>query len=184
MKIELSPSCQESTMSHAAATAASGRGAAACRDFIDSPGLPFAEHLPEEQVAQALTDEGGRFRRRLFPPAVTLWTWLSQTLDPDGSCRAAVARFLAWRVSRRLPACSADTGGYCRARDRLPEPVLRLLTRDTGRNLQAKAQQPWLWKGRAVKIPDGTFLSMPDTPANQQAYPQSVRANDGRGVPR
>jgi hypothetical protein len=170
-------------MSVAATTAGGSRVAAACQDFIDSPGLPFAEHLPAKQVEQAFNDEGVPFRRRLFAPAVTLWTWLSQSLDSDGSCRAAVARFLAWRVSRRLPACSADTGGYCRARDRLPESVLRRLTRETGRNVQAKAQQPWLWKGRAVKIPDGTFLSMPDTPANQKEYPQSGRAKAGCGFP-
>jgi len=170
-------------MSYAASTTAGGRVAAACHDFIDSPGLPFAEHLPQEQVEQAFKDEGVSFRRRLFSPAVTLWTFLSQTLDPDSSCRAAVARFLAWRVSRRLPACSADTGGYSRARDRLPEAVLRRLTRDTGRNLLQKAAAPWLWKGRAVKIPDGTCLSMPDTVENQQAYPQSRRAKPGCGFP-
>jgi Transposase DDE domain len=170
-------------MSHAAALAASGRVAAACQDFIDSPGLPFAEHLPEKQVEEAFKAEGVPFRRRLFSPFVTLWAWLSQSLDPDPSCRSALARFLAWRVSRRLPACSADTGSYCRARARLPEAVLRRLTRETGRNLQSKAAVPWLWKGRAVKVADGTFLSMPDTEKNQQAYPQSRRAKPGCGFP-
>ena len=170
-------------MSRAASTAAGGRVAAACRPFIDSPGLPFAEHLPEEQVDRAFQEEGVPFRHRLFTPAVTLWTWMSQGLDPDPSCRSARARFLAWRVWRHLPACSADTGGYCRARDRLPESVLRRLTRETGRDLQAKAAQPWLWQGRAVKIADGTFLSMPDTPANQKEYPQSGRAKAGCGFP-
>jgi hypothetical protein len=51
-------------MSHAAALAASGRVAAACQDFIDSPGLPFAEHLPEKQVEEAFKAEGVPFRRR------------------------------------------------------------------------------------------------------------------------
>jgi hypothetical protein len=169
-------------MSHPTSLPGLGQVAASCRDFIDAPALPFADHLPQEQVDQALKDCGVKFRHRLFSPAVTLWTFLSQTIDPDGSCRAAVARFLAWRVFNGLAPCSADTGGYCKARDRLPEAALGHLTRDTGRDLLSKAAAPWLWKGRAVKIADGTFLSMPDTPENQQEYPQSRRAKPGCGL--
>ena len=157
--------------------------AAACQDFLAAPGLPFADHLPQQQIDQALADCGIKFRHRLFTPAITLWTFLSQVLDPDGSCRAAVARFLAWRVSNGLAACSADTGGYCKARDRLPEAALARLTRDSGRDLLAHAAPAWLFKGRPVKIVDGTFLSMPDTPENQQEYPQSESAKPGCGFP-
>jgi len=31
-----------------------------------------------------------------------------------------------------------------------------------------------LWQGHRVKVIDGTGLSMPDTSANQKAYPQPV----------
>jgi Transposase DDE domain len=170
-------------MTYATAPRALGQVAAACQDIIDSPGLPFADHLPEEQVDQALADCKVAFRHRLFSPAVTLWTFLSQTLDPDQSCRQAVARFLAWRVAGGLAPCSADTGGYCKARDRLPTAALSRLSRDTGRDLLAEAAAPWLWKGRAVKVADGTFLSMPDTPENQKEYPQSRRCQPGCGFP-
>src|SRR5947209_7587161 len=89
-----------------------------------APGLPFADALPADLVARALADEQVAFRHRLFAPLVTLWVFLSQVLDPDHSCRAAVARFLAWRSARGLAPGSADTGAYCRARARLPEGVL------------------------------------------------------------
>src|SRR5436189_17557 len=79
--------------------------AALRRQFSQAPGLPFADLLPAEQVEQALHDEPGSFRDRLFSPLVTLWVFLSQCLDPDHSCRAAVARFLAWR------ACSTCSAG-------------------------------------------------------------------------
>src|SRR4051794_39111576 len=95
-----------------------------------APGLPFADLLPAERVEQALRDEKVSFRDRLFSPLVTLWVFLSQALDPDHSCRAAVSRFLAWRAAGGLAACSADTGGYCKARSRLPEAVLACLARD------------------------------------------------------
>lgn len=150
-------------MAHATPAPAPGQVAGACRDFTDSPGLPFADHLPEAQVERALADCGVAFRHRLFSPAVTLWAFLSQALAPGPSCRAAVARSLAWRAARGLAPCSADTGAYCKARDRLPEAALSRLARECGRAPLGRAPAPWLWKGRAVKVADGTFLSMPDT---------------------
>jgi hypothetical protein len=82
------------------------------------------------------------FRDRLFSPLVTLWVFLSQVLDPDPSCRAAVARFLAWRSSQGLAPCSANPGAFCKARGRLPEEVLARLTRSTGRQVHDEAPAP------------------------------------------
>ena len=42
---------------------------------------------------------------------------------------------------------------------------------------------PWLWRGRAVKLVDGTTVSMPDTEANQRAFPQSRDQKPGLGFP-
>jgi hypothetical protein len=39
----------------------------------------------------------------------------------------------------------------------------------------------WLWRGRAVKLVDGTGISMPDTPENQAVYPQSSTQGPGLG---
>jgi hypothetical protein len=151
--------------------------------FANAPRLPFADLLDAQQVEQALVAEQVSFRDRLFAPLVTLWTFLSQVFDPDHSCRAAVARFLAWRTAQQLPACSADTSAYCKARQRLPEGVLSRLTRSSGAQVQQQAPHAWRWKGRPVKIVDGTTVSMPDTPANQQEYPQSRSQKPGLGFP-
>jgi hypothetical protein len=153
------------------------------QQFADAPGLPFADLLSAEQVEQALHQEGYSFRDRLFGPLVTLWVFLSQALDPDHSCRAAVARFLAWRVARGKAACSADAGAYCKARGRLPEGVLARLTRSTGRRIQDQDPADWRWQGRQVKLVDGTTFSMPDTPANQRAFPQPRTQRPGTGFP-
>jgi hypothetical protein len=114
---------------------------------------------------------------------VTLWTFLTQVLDPDHSCRQAVARLNAHRVRGGLRPCAPDTGGYCKARGRLPEHLLVDLTRSTGRQLQDQAPATWLWKGRPVKVVDGSGLSMPDTKANQKAYPKSTKLPPGVGFP-
>ena len=40
-----------------------------------------------------------------------------------------------------------------------------------------------LWYGRTVKVVDGTSVSMPDTPANQELYPQPKGQKKGCGFP-
>jgi Transposase DDE domain len=147
------------------------------------PGLPFADYLPATLIRQTALGVGCCFRERIFTPAVTLWTFLSQVLDANHSCRQAVARLLAYRTARGLRPCSPDTGAYCKARGRLPEELLRQLTRSTGYQLLEKAPSAWLWKGRVVKVVDGSGLSMPDTDKNQKAYPKSKKLAPGVGFP-
>lgn len=170
-------------MSHATVSSPRRQVAHACQQLHQNPGLPFADHLPAARIEQTLRALGHTFRHRLFCPALTLWTFLSQVLDADHSCRAAVARVLAWRVRRGLPPCAADTGAYCKARKRLPQEVLAQLTRDTGQEGLGQAAPAWRWLGRTVKVVDGTGLSMPDTPANHKHYPPSVQARPGCGFP-
>src|ERR1700694_4142973 len=93
--------------------------------FGQHPDLPFGDVLTAEQVEQTLRDEQGAWRDRLFNPVLTLWAFLSQALSPDGSCRAAVARVVAWRTRQGRAPCAAGTGAYCKARQRLPEACLR-----------------------------------------------------------
>ena len=61
--------------------------------------------------------------------------------------------------------------------------MVSALARHTGRLLSQKAHTRWLWRGRAVKLVDGTGLSMPDTPENQAVYPQPSSQATGVGFP-
>jgi hypothetical protein len=170
-------------MSHATPTRCS-RQVAQCRQRLQQAReLPFARLLDRAVVEQALRDEHVTFRDRLFSPLVTLWVFLSQVLDPDHSCRQAVARFYAWRAAQQLPPCSADPSAYCKARQRLPEGVLARLTRVTGRQAHDQAPPAWRWNGHALKVVDGTTVSMSDTPANQGEFPQPRSQKPGLGFP-
>jgi hypothetical protein len=40
--------------------------------------------------------------------------------------------------------------------------------------MEANVPSASLWRGHAVKVVDGTGLSMPDTASNQAAYPQPL----------
>jgi hypothetical protein len=114
---------------------------------------------------------------------VTLRVFLGQVLDPDHSCRAAVARLNAHRMAAGRRPCSPRTGAYCRARQRLPEAFFAAAACAVGRRLDGKADRGWLWKGWRVYLFDGTTVGMPDTPANQAAYPQVYNQEPGQGFP-
>ena len=79
--------------------------------------------------------------------------------------------------------CSKRGSSYIDARNRLPEEFYSKMARDLGQELTAKAPSAWLWKGRHVKIVDGTTVTMPDTKANQEAYPQHSNQKRGLGFP-
>src|SRR5919202_1118580 len=152
------------------------------RQFLQDGDLPFTNVLTEEVVAQALAAVTG-WLDRVFSPLVTLWVFLGQVLSADHSCRAAVARLLAHRLARGQRPCSAETGAYCQARQRLPETFFADVACSVGRGLDARAEQRWLWKGRRVYLFDGTTVTMPDTPENQAAYPQVYNQKPGLGFP-
>ena len=120
---------------------------------------------------------------RIYSPLVTLWVFLGQVLSADHSCRAAVARLLAHRISRGQSPCSPETGAYCQARKRIPEKFFSEVARQTGRTLETDGDPQWLWKGRRVHVFDGSTVSMPDTAENQQAYPQPPQQKPGIGFP-
>jgi hypothetical protein len=128
------------------------------------------EHLPEH-------------RERLYPPTVTLSMFMKQSLALDRSCQRAVDAWAGQRAAEGLSVQSIRTGGYCRARARLPLEMIVALTRETGRLLSAQAPRGWRWRGRCVKLADGTGISMPDTAENQARYPQPRSQAPGVGFP-
>ena len=151
--------------------------------FAQRDGLPFADVLPESSIERAIQEHGGGWRDEVFTPVVTLWAFLTQVICPVGCCRLTVARVMAWLVARGQRPCGPGTGGYCKARVRLPEGALSQLAREAGRALDAQSPELWLWKGRRVQIADGTTVSMPDTPANQKEYPHPGSQAQGIGFP-
>ena len=151
--------------------------------FANDNGLPFGRLLSREYVLGILESECHDFRSRIFCPLVTLWGWLSQCLSQDKSLNETVSRIVAHRVSTGLPACSASSAGYSKARERFPLEVMQRMARDIGRTVHNAAPEPWNWNGREVILADGTCFTMPDTPENQLAYPQAKSQEKGIGFP-
>lgn len=54
---------------------------------------------------------------------------------------------------------------------------------EIGAEVEQQAMPSWLWKGRPAKLLDRFTFTMPDTPANQAAYPQPNTQKPGVGFP-
>jgi len=107
------------------------------------------QHRVQTCIAQPATDaffdlltgprllEGGdapapQSRNRLFPQRKVLSMFCTQVLSADRSCQRAVDGEAVRRLALDLPPCSSNTGGYCKARQRLPTDIPMTLARETG----------------------------------------------------
>jgi hypothetical protein len=139
--------------------------------------------LDAATVESSLEREGVHWKEILYTPLLTFWAFFWQVLAPDKSCRAALKRIVAWKAGHGVTIDDEDSGPYCKARARLPESLLRRLVRRSGGAVHAEAPEDWRWCGRRVKLVDGSTVSMPDTSANQEAYPQIPGQKRGVGFP-
>lgn len=141
------------------------------------------ELLPANVLKAVVEEETGAYRERVYPPMTTLGLFIGQALSADGACQDAVARHLSERTARGEGAVSLSTGPYCKARQRLGLGLITRLGEAMGERLERAAPRAWMWRGRSVKLLDGTTVSMPDTAANQAVYPQSGVQKPGLGFP-
>lgn len=124
-----------------------------------------------------------RGRACCWTPAIVMVTFLRQMLQTGCSCRGAVAHTRAAQMAAcRNVSRSADPSAYSQARGRLPLALFTGLQRRIAQRVQQVAGE-LLWCGRRVFIVDGTGLSLPDTPALQQRFPQPAKQNPGCGFP-
>ncbi len=140
--------------------------------------LLFGLWLPPGLLAQA--DEGTNSRDRIYNVRRTFFGFLYQVLNPDCPCREIVRQIQALFTLQGGQAVSEGTGGWCGARKRLPWDILPRLRCAAAAHAQKAAR---LWHGLCVKVVDGTTTSLPDTPKNQRAYPQSGAQKPGCGFP-
>ena len=127
-------------------------------------------HLPEH-------------RQSKYPPTLALSMFLGQVMSADSSCQKAVNEANINRLFSELAPASSSTGAYCIARQRLPLAMVQGLAQQTGALLSQHTPSGWLWRGRHVKLVDGTTTVMPDTEDNQLHYPQHGNQAVGVGFP-
>jgi hypothetical protein len=140
------------------------------RAFPDSRVLrkrALDELLSSDVVCAIVDEEVGAYRERVYPPLTTLGLFIGQALCADGACQDAVARHLSECTALGAARCSLSSGPYCKARQRLALSLIERLAVSVGERLEDISCKNWKWRGRSVKLLDGTTISMPDTAANQ-----------------
>jgi len=150
--------------------------------FLAQPGLPFAGILSQQRIHDVFVDHGG-LSGRLYTTAVVLWAFMSQVLrdGKEASCQSAVARISRFLQMTTGAGVDPDTRDYCRARAKLPEAALHQLACEIATGCEEKIDPQFLFKNRHAKLIDGSTFMMPDTKANQAAYPQNTaQAPPGR----
>ena len=154
--------------------------------FLDQPGLPFTDILNAVDIEQIFADHSALFATdAIYSTPLVLWAFLAQVLS-DGkgaACAKAVADIATYTQQAARPTPSGNTGDYCRARAKLDPAALSDLVRQSARQLDDQARPEWLWQGRRAKLVDGVTFTLPDTPANQEVFPQQKTQDPGIGFP-
>ena len=154
--------------------------------FMAQDGLPFADVLSSERIEQTFARQDGLFGQHgVYSAAVVLWAFLSQVLrdGKEASCQSAVARITSHCLHQGIEPPTQDTGDYCRARAKLSETALHDLGQEVAEELQQRADESWLWKGRHAKLVDGFTFTMPATQRNLAEFPHPRTQKKGVGLP-
>lgn len=151
--------------------------------FLQSGRGKLFNVLPARELARAVEEEVGVWRDRLYSPVVSLRLFVEQVLHADHACQDVVVRYASERVAQGEAQVSLSTGPYCNARQRLPLKLVERLGKTVGERLEGGCTAGWRWRGRPVKIVDGTTVTMPDTADNQARYPQHGVQKRGLGFP-
>ena len=141
----------------------------------------LADYIPRFRLAQQ--DEGAHSRDRLWNLRLVFWIFLWQIAQVGASCREAIrqAQVLATTAGRKAP--PDDTCPYCVARGKLPLERLQEIHDGLVEQTQRAVATGDLWCGLRVCVVDGSTVTLPDTPANQLAYPQQSAQKPGCGFP-
>lgn len=143
----------------------------------------FSRLLGTTELCPIVNEFESNQRNRLYPSSVTLSMFVTQVLSADGSCQNIVNGAAIDRINTHPSVSSTATGGYCRARQRLPLHMISGLVHKTSQLTDNLLPKRWRWRGKRVHLIDGTTLSMPDTEANQSVYPQQSGQKEGLGFP-
>ena len=147
--------------------------------FLQSGTELLGAIVPLAELEQWVREEAGQYRERNYGPLRTLMLFLEQVMGADHSCQDAVARGASQVVGPQPARCSLNTGPYCRARKRLPLGLVQRLRRAVAERLSARQAEHWKWRGREIKLVDGTTVSMPDTQDNWKSFPASKGQKGG-----
>lgn len=124
---------------------------------------------------------GAGSRKRALPRVAVFWAFLAQVLMRGTSCRWALTRLQADALAQGRPRPDDSTSAYCQARSTLDLTWLQALFAALGQWFEPRTTAQW--RGRTVRVIDGTGFSMPDTEGNRRCWPYAGGQKPGCGFP-
>jgi hypothetical protein len=160
-------------------------GSRPARDFRQATLAQLARHLADLIPVHLLssTEEGINSRERLYSLRLTCECFLWQMLNRQTSCREVVRQVQAQARLHGWGLVDEGPSAYIQARQRLPQECLERVLAATARAADQRAGSDARLQGRPVKVVDGSSVQLPDTKANQKAYPQPSGQKPGCGFP-
>jgi hypothetical protein len=143
--------------------------------------LVFEGLIPIEKLSP--TEEGDHSRTRIYSRAVSFFGFLHQVLSPGMPCREVVRKVQSFCSEKNLPLPDSDNSAYCTARGKLDDELLGEIHEHVSEKVQQRVLEDQRWKGLDVKVIDGTGITLPDTPENQEKFPQPSSQLPGCGFP-
>jgi len=143
-------------------------------------GEAFDTFIPDHVLAPSA--RGQHSRRRLYTKRNTFWAFIGQLFSDDGSCQDVVQKLKAYAALRELDLPSSGTAAYCRARSKLSMSDIGAVHQHVVAAMQQLGAAD-TWHGHRVVVVDGTGVTMPDTEANQEIWPQQRHQKPGCGFP-
>jgi hypothetical protein len=141
----------------------------------------FLDVLEKDDIRKEIEENlPSNYRNRLYTPTVTLAMFLRQVLNGNSLLKAITEAVAAGLVPN---SAKKNTASYSAARSRLPDKLVRRLTQVIANELSRCTPEQWKWRGRHVKLVDGSEIECCDTPENQAAYPQPTTQKKGVGFP-
>ena len=153
--------------------------------FYQDDDVPFDDILTGELIRYALEEHQCRFGETyhaVYTPLLTMWMVLWQLLS-DESCDAAVAQAIAYCNEIGIKPPGVDTGGYVRARNKIPYKVYADLARHLARELDKKTPKHWKPFGLTTWIVDGTTFTLSATPGNLAKFQCHPNQHPDVGMP-
>ena len=151
-------------------------------DLVDPADLwrLFQSAVPEALLDEVCREEGLVFRRGIYSIPVVLWLMMYQRLNSKRTLSSAVQ----WLVHNaadlqgpnpcarvRADKISTNTGGYCQARQKLPQAVIVKVMDNLVEELQRQMREVMPDLPRPVYVIDGTTLRTPHGKQLAQEFP-------------
>src|SRR5690242_9967527 len=101
------------------------------KSLSDKNSISLNEIISSKKCQQIIS-ECRDYRDRIYTPLKTLFVFIKQVLNPDKSCKNAVADLVTEQLIIEKKQISTNTGSYSNARKRLPEKMVSELVKETG----------------------------------------------------